>query len=175
MLGNSALRFRTRPTPAPVVQGQESVWDYPRPAVLRANQRHLVVRCDGEVVAECRGGFQVLETSHPPTYYLPLADVRQDWLVSVQGGGSICEWKGAASYFDVVTGTSRRPRACWTYHQPSAPFEGLKGHVAFYAASMDACFVDDDVVIPQPGAFYGGWITRHVAGPFKGQPGSEFW
>jgi len=118
----------------------------------------------------------VLETSHPPGYYFPLADVDAGALVASRGRGSQCEWKGAASYYDLVGGDGRRvERAAWTYHAPTRGFEAIRDAVAFYPAPMDACTVDGELVIPQPGGFYGGWITADIAGPFKGAPGTMGW
>jgi uncharacterized protein (DUF427 family) len=117
----------------------------------------------------------VLETSHPPTYYVPPTDVRWEYLEAVPGTGSVCEWKGGARYFNVSAGGRRAARAAWSYPDPTPEFRALKDHVAFYVRSMDACFVDDEQARPQPGGFYGGWVTSDVAGPFKGEPGSEGW
>lgn len=132
------------------------------------------IELGGIVIAETRLAVRTLETSHPPSYYIPREDIAPDVLVPV-GGGSFCEWKGHARYFDVTAGGERRERAAWSYPDPSPSFAILRDHVAFYAAAMDACFVDGERVVPQPGGFYGGWITSSVAGPFKGVPGSRFW
>ncbi|MFT5434487.1 MAG: hypothetical protein ACI9OJ_005200 [Myxococcota bacterium] len=164
-----------RPTPDPIRRGQQSVWSYPRPARLERNERHIVVVFDGRVVAETSAGFRVIETSHPPTYYLPPDDIDLGMVRRVPGRGSFCEWKGYATYFDVVTESQDQRRACWTYLDPSPSFVPMTGHVAFYAAMMAECRVDGEVAKPQQGAFYGGWITSHVAGPFKGPPGTEYW
>ena len=129
---------------------------------------------DGVSVADTRAGWRVLETSHPPTYYLPPGDVRADALAPA-GGGSVCEWKGRAALLDVVGPRRRAPRAAWTYPAPTAAFAPLAGHVAFYAGLMESCLVDEERVVPQPGGFYGGWITAGVAGPFKGGPGTMGW
>lgn len=155
--------------------GQESVWDYPRPPRLEANTRHLVVVFGGEVVAETRGGYRVLETSHPPQYYFPPEDISAGALREAAGGRTMCEWKGEAEYWDVHGGGGVASRSAWSYPSPVAAFAPLAGHVAFYAAPMDRCEVDGEVVTPQPGGFYGGWITSHVVGPFKGEPGSRGW
>jgi uncharacterized protein (DUF427 family) len=150
------------------------VWDYPRPPRIERTRRHVEVRFGGLVIASTHGAFRVLETSHPPTYYLPQADVRLDCLHQV-AGGSWCEWKGAAQYFDVVVGDRRARRAAWSYPDPTGPFASIGGCFAFYAQLVDECLVDGERVSPQPGGFYGGWVTSHVAGPFKGEPGSEGW
>ncbi len=154
--------------------GQESVWDYPRPPRLEATRRHVVVRFDGVLLADSRNALRLLETSHPPTYYIPPADVRMDLLTKI-ARTSFCEWKGTAHYFDLVHRTKRAAAVAWGYADPTPAFAALRDHVALYAAPMDECTVDDERVIPQPGGFYGGWITRDLVGPFKGEPGSYGW
>jgi len=129
----------------------------------------------GVTIADTRRALRVLETSHPPTYYVPPDDVRWEYLEAVPGGGSVCEWKGPAQYFSVHAGARRAICAAWSYPDPTPAFDALKDHVAFYVAQMDACFVDDEQARPQPGGFYGGWVTPDVVGPFKGAPGSEGW
>jgi uncharacterized protein (DUF427 family) len=164
-----------RPQPDPITApGQESVWAYPRPPRLEPVAARLRIVFDGLVIADTRAGYRVLETSHPPTYYLPPDSIRPGALTSAPGG-SHCEWKGQAVYFTVVGPTRRAERAAWAYPDPTAPFRAIAGHVAFYAAPMDACFVDDERVTPQPGGFYGGWVTAGIVGPFKGEPGSGGW
>lgn len=160
--------------PDPVRPGQESVWDYPRPAIARPTAAHVVVELGGIVIADTRKAVQTLETSHPPSFYLPPDDVLRGALVPVDGS-SFCEWKGHARYFDVIANGQRRARAAWSYPNPTAAFAILRDHIAFYAAAMDACLVDDERVVPQPGGFYGGWITPGIVGPFKGGPGSQGW
>jgi uncharacterized protein (DUF427 family) len=154
--------------------GQESVWDYPRPPRVEPVSRHIRVVFNGAVVADTHQALRVLETSHPPVYYVPLEDVRIETLVP-EPGTSFCEWKGRARYYSVVVGDRRAEKAAWAYPDPVAPYRPLAGHVAFYAGPMDACTVDDEQVTPQPGGFYGGWITRDVVGPFKGGPGTWGW
>ncbi|QJW98916.1 DUF427 domain-containing protein [Frigoriglobus tundricola] len=154
--------------------GQESVWDYPRPPRLEDCGRHLVVRFNGVVVAETRRGKRVLETSHPPVYYFPPEDVRAEHLVRAPGG-SFCEFKGAAGYYTVAVGDREAPKAAWFYPDPTPEFEGIRGFIAFYAGPMDECRVDGQLVTPQPGGFYGGWVTPDVVGPFKGEPGTAWW
>jgi uncharacterized protein (DUF427 family) len=129
---------------------------------------------NGVTVAETRRAQRVLETSHPPAYYFPPEDVALEHLVEVPGS-SWCEWKGRAGYYDLVVGDRRAERAAWVYREPSAGYEAIEGYVAFYPGRVDACFVDDERVTPQPGGFYGGWITRDVVGPFKGDPGARGW
>jgi uncharacterized protein (DUF427 family) len=128
----------------------------------------------GEILADTTKALCVLETSHPPTYYLPPADIEMHYLHEVSGT-SFCEWKGAASYFDIDCKGMSLSRVAWTYHRPSPDYLELKDHIAFYAHVMDACYVGDEKVIPQPGNFYGGWITADVVGPFKGEAGTMFW
>jgi uncharacterized protein (DUF427 family) len=161
-------------TPDPVRSGQESVWDYPRPAIAEPSTAHIRVELGGVTIANTRRAVRTLETSHPPSYYIPVADVAPGVLTPVEGS-SVCEWKGRARYFSVAAGGERRERAAWSYSDPTPGFALLRDHIAFYAAAMDACFVDGERVTPQPGGFYGGWITSAVAGPFKGVPGSRFW
>ena len=160
-----------RDVPGP---GQESVWDYPRPPALRKVERPVKIVFDGRVLAETTNAWSVHETSHPPVYYIPLEDV-DDALIERVDGSSYCEWKGSASYVDVVSGGKRAPRAGWYYADPVEAFAPIKDHVAFYAGPMDACYVGDEQVTPQPGGFYGGWITSDVVGPFKGAPGTWGW
>ena len=162
------------PAPDPTLPGQESVWDYPRPAIAQRIDAHIVIVLGGEAIADATKVVRTLETSHPPSYYLPPEAIRPGALVPGPGS-SFCEWKGNARYFDVAGGGQRRPRAAWSYPDPTAGFAILRDHIAFYAAAMDACFVDGERVVPQPGGFYGGWITSRVAGPFKGGPGSLGW
>lgn len=128
----------------------------------------------GETIAESVDGVRVLETSHPPAYYIPREDVRMD-LLEPSPGTTFCEFKGDASYFDISAGGRTATRAAWTYESPSPGYERLAGMLCFYASRVDACYVGDEQVIPQPGDFYGGWITASVVGPFKGGPGTKGW
>jgi uncharacterized protein (DUF427 family) len=164
----------SRPEPDPVGPGQESVWDYPRPPRLEPTTRRLRVVLAGTVVAETTLGFRVLETSHPPNYYFPPDDVTPG-AVEPCKGASFCEWKGRASYFSVRAGDRVVTEGAWAYEAPSEAFAAIRDHVAFYASRMDQCFVDDELVVAQPGGFYGGWITSDVVGPFKGGPGTRGW
>ena len=167
-----------RPVPDPVGPGAESFWDYPRPPRLEPVRERLRVVLGGAVIAETEAGFRVLETSHPPTYYLPPDAIVAGALANPRRGG-ICEWKGQAVYYDLVAGTGSDmvviEDAAWSYPAPTPAFESLRDHIAFYAAPLDRCMVDDLPVVPQDGGFYGGWITPDLAGPFKGGPGSRFW
>ncbi|MBO6935166.1 MAG: DUF427 domain-containing protein [Deltaproteobacteria bacterium] len=160
-----------RETPGP---DQESVWDYPRPPRLERSDRRIRVEAGGVTLADTSAALRLLETSHPPGWYLPPADVRMDLLESV-GGQSFCEWKGIARYFDVVVEGRRFAQAVWSYPEPTGSYAALAGYLSFYPGRVDACFVDDERVTPQAGQFYGGWITRDVVGPFKGGPGTHGW
>lgn len=152
----------------------ESVWDYPRPPAVRRVSEHIEVWLGGEQVAVCDEAIQVLETSHPPTYYLPEAAFLEGSLVPVDQT-TFCEFKGTASYYDVVGGGRRAPRAAWYYPGASGRYAELRDHVAVMPGLMDRCTVDGEVVLPQEGGFYGGWITSRVKGPFKGSPGTLGW
>ena len=163
-----------KPIRHPVAAGQESVWDYPRPPRIEPADRRLVVVVAGRIVARTTAAFRVLETSHPPVYYFPPADVDMT-LLRPAAGSTSCEWKGRAAYFDIVVGPVVRPRAAWSYPQPTADTAVIRDHVAFYPALADQCTVDDRIVTAQPGGFYGGWITSDLAGPFKGGPGTAGW
>jgi len=164
----------SHPHPDPVRPGQESVWDYPRPPSAEVTPRHVVVEVGGRVVADTTRAVRVCETSHPPVFYVPRDDIAEGVLEQA-GGRSLCEWKGAATYWDVVVDGRRVPGAGWSYEEPAPGYEHLRGAVAFYPARVDRALVDGEVVRPQPGHFYGGWITDEVVGPFKGGPGSLWW
>jgi uncharacterized protein (DUF427 family) len=153
----------------------ESVWDYPRPPRLEPTDRLIEVWLGGERVASTRHAHRVLETSHPPVYYVPREDIAPGALAPADGRGSVCEWKGQAQMLDVLGGEQRVARGAWTYLQPTPAFAAIAGAVAFYPAPMDRCTVDGEVVEPQPGGFYGGWITGDLVGPFKGAPGTLGW
>lgn len=154
--------------------GQESVWDYPRPPRVEPTSRRIVVEHAGVVIADSRRALRVLETSHPPVYYVPLDDVRRD-LLEESSSRTFCEFKGEAGYLDLVVGDERVRDAAWYYPEPVAGYESLRNHVAFFPQKVDACFVDGERAVAQPGSFYGGWITRDVVGPFKGGPTTSGW
>ena len=160
--------------PDPVRPGQESVWDYPRPPRLERAPQRLRVVLGGEAIADTTSGWRVLETSHPPVYYLPRSDIRPGALVAAPGR-SFCEWKGTATYFDVIGGDKCARAAAWSYPDPTAAFLPIRDHVAFYPSRMDSCLLDDEQARAQPGGFYGGWITSGIVGPFKGEPGTQGW
>jgi uncharacterized protein (DUF427 family) len=161
-------------TPDPTLPGQESVWSYPRPAVAETCDRHIKIVHRGVTIAETRRAVRTLETSHPPSYYFPPGDVAMA-LLRKSANRSFCEWKGAASYFDVQVAGDLLEDVAWSYPNPSASFGSLRDYIAFYARPFHLCTVDGEKAAPQPGDFYGGWVTSHVAGPFKGVPGSRFW
>lgn len=163
-----------RPTPDPVGPGQESVWDYPRPPALDPSTEHVVVTFGGETVAESHRPTRVLETSHAPVYYLPPEDVRTDLLVPIERR-TICEFKGAATYADLVVGYRRSPAAAWWYSAPARAYAEIAGWIAFYPSRVDRITVDGEAVRPVGGDFYGSWVTSRVVGPFKGGPGTRGW
>lgn len=163
-----------RPVPLPPDPGQESVWDYPRPPLLEPTSQPVRVVLGGETIADSSRALRLLETSHPPSYYIPSEDVCTDVLQPTEAS-SYCEWKGRAIYVDLVVGDVRSPRAAWAYPDPAERYAALRGHFAFYPHLVDACFVGDERVRPQPGGFYGGWITDAIVGPFKGEPGTWGW
>ncbi len=168
------MTMRRRPVPEQPGPGQESVWDYPRPPRLERTTNVIEVVLGGQVVARTDAALRVLETSHPPTYYLPMSDFAEGALRPAPGG-SLCEWKGQASYVDVVGGDAVAERAGWFYPRPTPAYAEIADHVALYPGLMDRCTVDGEVVRPQPGGFYGGWVTSKVVGPFKGDPGTMSW
>ncbi|MET0842302.1 MAG: DUF427 domain-containing protein [Mycetocola sp.] len=168
-----SLRLR-RPVPLPAGSGQESVWDYPRPPRVEASSEHVTVRLGGRVIAETMSALRVLETSHPPVYYLPTGAFA-DGVLTPTRGSTWCEFKGKAEYFDVSAGDVTVHRGAWRYPAPRRAFERLLGMVAVYPGLMDSCDVDGEIVRPQEGGFYGGWVTSRVVGPFKGTPGTMGW
>lgn len=153
-----------------------SVWDFPRPPALEPVGRRVRIEFGGAVIADSVRAVQVLETSHPPTVYVPVVDVAEAALRRVAGRGSSCEWKGRAHYLDVVGADGRvAAAAAWGYDDPAPDFARLRGTVSFYPGRMDACWLDDERVQAQEGDFYGGWISSDVEGPFKGGPGTLGW
>ena len=167
-------RGQSRPPFAePAVSGQESVWDYPRPPRIEREAREIVIRWGEIELARTRNAIRILETAHPPSFYIPWADVARQY-VTAGSGSSICEWKGSATYWTLSAGSRRLENIAWSYPQPLAGAEVLVDFVAFYPAQLD-CRVADAIVTPQPGGFYGGWVTPELVGPFKGIPGSNSW
>jgi uncharacterized protein (DUF427 family) len=160
---------RTEPTPR-----QESVWDYPRPPRLEKVTARLRVNFNNQTIADTASGYRILETSHPPVYYIPPDDIILAYLQSA-AGSSWCEFKGHAKYWSLDVRGKRAENVAWSYPSPSPAFASLAGYVAFYASRVDECWVDDERVQPQEGDFYGGWITSRVVGPFKGGVGTRAW
>ncbi len=158
----------------PVGQGEESVWDYPRPPRLEPARLPVRVELGGVVLAESRRALRVCETASPPVYYVPADDVRMD-LLEPSEHRSFCEWKGMARYWSARAGGPLVSEVAWSYSEPDAGFEALRDHLAFYPGRVDACFLGEERVRPQAGGFYGGWITDAVKGPFKGEPGTGHW
>jgi uncharacterized protein (DUF427 family) len=154
--------------------GQESVWDYPRPPRVESARRLVRVEHAGVEIARSSHALRVLETAGAPTYYVPSKDVRVEHLRASPGRTTWCEWKGLASYCDVVAGDLVTERAAWTYRDPTPRYRQLLDRFAFYPGKV-TCYLDDERVTPQPGGFYGGWVTSDIAGPFKGEPGTEGW
>ena len=152
----------------------ERVRDYPRPPCLERVPQRIRIVLGGQTIADTTHAYRVLETTHPPAYYLPPAAFVPGALLP-SARGSFCEWKGQARYWAVRGGGKVAADAGWSYPDPSPAFAAMRDHVAVYAGRMDACFVDDEQVTPQPGGFYGGWVTANLEGPFKGSPGTEFW
>ncbi|MET9883727.1 DUF427 domain-containing protein [Streptomyces sp. NPDC006430] len=154
----------------------ESVWDYPRPPRVERDDRHVVVLVDGVPVADSRRCLRVLETSHPPVFYIPRDDTRSD-LLTPSGTRTWCEWKGVATYWDFSPPDpqARRADIGWSYESPSPAYSAIARCLAFYPSRVTSCSVDGESVVPQPGDFYGGWITGEIEGPFKGPPGTRGW
>ena len=158
----------------PPGRGQESVWDYPRPPRVEAVHPPLRVEFGGVALAETKRGLRVIETSSPPVFYFPPEDVRTEFLKPMVHS-TVCEWKGVATYWTVEIRGRRQEAVGWSYEQPDAGYEAIKGYFAFYARLVDACYVGNELVRPQPGDYYGGWITSNIVGPLKGEPGTEAW
>jgi len=154
--------------------GQESVWDYPRPPRIESTDKLVQVFFNGKRIAETWQATRVLETSHPPTYYIPPDDVDSAVLAS-SSYRTFCEFKGNAIYHSLDDGNHHSPDAAWSYPQPVPAFESIRHHIAFYPSRVEACFVDGEQVLCQEGDFYGGWITRNIVGPFKGSSGTWGW
>ena len=153
---------------------RESVWDYPRPPRVEPCPQRVRVEFGGEAIVDTVRAYRLLETSHPPTYYIPQGDLKREFL-QANPRRTFCEFKGTASYWDLRVGERTSAACAWSYPAPSAAYSALRDHLAFYAHRVDACFVGDERVQPQAGDFYGGWITANLVGPFKGVPGSRGW
>ena len=152
----------------------EYVRDYPRPPRVEPAIQRVRIVYHGQTIADTTHAQRVLETYGAPVYYLPAGDVRIE-LLTETARTTLCEWKGSASYYSLRVGERTLENVAWTYHQPNPGYAAIRDHIAFYCAPMDACYVGDEQVRPQPGRFYGGWITDDVIGPFKGEPGTEGW
>jgi uncharacterized protein (DUF427 family) len=153
---------------------RESVWDYPRPPAVEDVSQRIKIVFNGQLIVDSQNAKRVLETSHPPTYYIPIEDIKPD-ILKPSSKGTYCEWKGEARYYDVVVGDLTAKNAAWFYPNPVSKYEEIKDYVAFYANKMEACYVGDERIKPQDGNFYGGWITSNLDGPFKGGRGTVGW
>jgi len=154
-------------------ENEESVWDYPRPPVLDQDSRLVTVKTGDTIIAKTSSAIRVLETASPPTFYIPPEDVAKEYLEKAPGS-SFCEWKGKATYWNVIVNGREIPKAAWSYNNPNSRFEPIDGFYSFYPGLVD-CFVDGEKVKPQPGGFYGGWVTSEIVGPMKGEPGTGGW
>jgi uncharacterized protein (DUF427 family) len=166
--GRSRPPFANAPGP-----GQESVWDYPRPPIVVADARKVEVAYRGREIAASTRTLRILETAGPPTFYVPEDDVDLGSLVAATGT-SWCEWKGTAQYWRLVFVEAPNVAVAWSYPDPNPAFTVIAGFISFYPGRL-ACTVTGERVQPQPGGFYGGWVTREIAGPIKGGPGTETW
>lgn len=155
-------------------KGQESVWDYPRPPKLEKSSKEILVVFNGVNIAKTSDSYRVLETSHPPVFYIPPEDIKMDFLRK-ESDSSFCEWKGQAGYYSVLAGDKQAIKSAWFYENPTEKFAEIKNYVAFYPSKMEACYVDGELVQAQEGDFYGGWITKDIVGPFKGGLGTWGW
>jgi uncharacterized protein (DUF427 family) len=162
-----------KPEPIKPEPGQESVWDYPRPPRMEKSDQHIKIVFKGQVIADSRRSKRILETSHAPSYYIPPEDINFE-LLEPRDRTTWCEWKGQATYFDVRVGEDAAASAAWAYPDPTASFEEIKDYLSFYPSRVE-CYVNGELAKPQPGAFYGGWVTSQIVGPFKGEPGTSHW
>jgi uncharacterized protein (DUF427 family) len=154
--------------------GRESVWDYPRPPALEPAPQQVRVIFAGRIIAASSRAYRVLETSHPPVYYMPPEDVALDCLFP-ESDSSFCEFKGEAIYWMIRVAKRTSRRAAWSYPNPDRRYAAIRNHFAFYASRVDECWVGEERAAPQEGDFYGGWITSRISGPFKGGPGTLGW
>jgi uncharacterized protein (DUF427 family) len=153
----------------------ESVWSYPRPPAVEPCACRVTIEHGGELIADSTRALRVLETSHPPTIYLPPEDIQTELLEPSGARGSFCEWKGCAEYLDLVTRAGRETGVAWRYREPTPGYAALRDFIAFYPNRLDTCRLGDERVLAQAGDFYGGWVTRDLEGPFKGAPGTAGW
>lgn len=163
-----------RPEPIPPQPGQESVWDYPRPPRIEDTTKHIEIIFNSEKIVDTHRAKRGLETSHPPIYYIPVADIKMEYLTE-SDRQTFCEWRGRACYYHLTVGGRTALNVAWYYKEIFPDYEELLGYVAFYPRPMDGCYVDGEKVTPQPGDFYAGWITSDIVGPFKGEPGTRGW
>ncbi|PWN07298.1 DUF427 domain-containing protein [Rhodohalobacter mucosus] len=166
--GNERPPFAIEPE-----EGEESVWDYPRPPITDPDSRTIIVEAGDSVIAKTNRAVRVLETASPPTFYIPPADVNED-LLEKASGSSFCEWKGSATYWNITLDGQNLRKVAWSYHNPSSRFKLIDGYYSFYPGKV-RCFVDGERVQPQPGQFYGGWVTSEIVGPMKGESGTGGW
>lgn len=145
---------------------QESVWFYPRPPRVEPVPQRIRIEFAGHTIADTSRALRVLETSHPPAYYIPKDDFLRGILKKTDHC-SVCEFKGTASYWSIELNNRHSENAAWSYENPTFDFEPIRGYLAVYPGRVDACFVEDEKVTPQKGNFYGGWITTNLTGPFK--------
>jgi len=162
-----------RPSPIPPKLGQESVWDYPRPPRLEDTSKLIEIVFNKVAIAKTNNAKRVLETSHPPIYYIPPDDIAMEFIIAASGS-SFCEWKGIAIYHSLQVHDKLLEKVAWSYANPTEVFSSIKDYIAFYPHHME-CYVDGEKVTPQAGGFYGGWITKDIVGPFKGDVGSMGW
>jgi uncharacterized protein (DUF427 family) len=159
----------------PVQVGQESVWDYPRPPRLEKTNKNIKIVFNGVTIVDSNDAYRVLETSHPPVYYIPQKDIKMEYISRNSEHTSFCEWKGQCNYWDLDVNGHKLEAKIFSYENPTTSFVPIQGHLSFYAGPMDGCFVEGERVTPQPGYFYSGWITKDVVGPFKGSSGTMHW
>ena len=153
--------------------GQESVWDYPRPPRIDKDDRLIIVKFKENLIAQSNRTVRILETASPPVFYIPPEDVNAEYLEK-QEMESICEWKGLATYWAIIIDGIKINNAGWSYPKPFSGYEQIKDYISFYPSKLD-CFVGDEQAKPQPGGFYGGWVTSEIIGPYKGEPGTSWW
>ena len=156
------------------IKETESVWDYPRPPQIEKVTKHVQVFFGDKLIANTKAAFRVLETSHPPTYYISPTDVQLKFLQKNEIQ-TVCEYKGVADYYNLKVDDQISKSAAWSYRSPALGYESLKDYLSFYPSRVDSCYVDGERVHAQEGDFYGGWITSNIIGPFKGAPGTEGW
>ena len=160
--------------PKKPLPGQESVWDYPRPPAIERFKGHLRIVFNGKIILDTNESFRILETSHPPSYYIPIKHFKPGTIIPASGR-SYCEWKGEANYYNIQVGERVAEKCAWGYKSPNSRYSDLKDHISVYASRVDECYVNDELVQAQEGDFYGGWITSNVVGPFKGGAGTWGW